>query len=805
MKLITVVIVCVVLGLLACLRSGFSLITLRAEARKVDSSFGSNGFAQHGTSSFSKHSLEFLSGGAAHGDLLIQAIRPAYPAEAIIRTPVMQATDSQQSLLSTTAQPAHASSSVNMTAVERQPRFALRALRVAGQSDEARETILRARQQRQPRVGSELHGNAGSPTALRESATVRRLLQLDGIAQWRPSYTPSMSVGIDMPLDQILVRVPKGEMAWLAFGSAGVQEMLFNWAHHVLALGFGDSMLIAAFDTTILKALIEKQLPAYNYSGALPEVHFRHAPYLFHRMGFLKAELISQVINTGRQVLVSDSDVVWRLDPTPHILKIQDAGASIAVSTDCLDVAADRDKRPRSRNPQGCGHNPGNQFGAIFNTGVIWFAADRDASAFARKWGRATLNLNDPWSDDQGVFNRLIEEDLYPVTSASHNGTVIFGPRQLRIAPLAADTFCSGHLVWVQQGGDLGSCVSVHTTFTEYGDAGKRWRLLEAGLWGLLPSSYFEHGYFLTFVPPQPPPDPAPCNADTHALADALGASRLKRGAKSFGGASGVCGEDTSHGLPAKRMGNIGATEGMKRSMRLRANVNLMGRQVHALRDAMAIARVLNRTLILPHFDCLCDRSELTEVIPSCIYPGAPQTMPMPFKCSTHFVIDTHKLQMLLDPPAFGMHPSKLGGLVTPPLHLRAHSFLKDARTHSDIKKDVVRVHVHPGGVRHTAPTSSAVVAKGQLEDSSTTKAELPMGATNEQVLKQLSPLSTSRVLLLSNAEGAYSGWVSHAEEGKLFRTLIEYYILGGSWCCTSRNKDEGRVYSANPLPLRMP
>ncbi len=54
-----------------------------------------------------------------------------------------------------------------------------------------------------------------------------------------------------------------------------------------------------------------------------------------------------------------------------------------------------------------------------------------------------------------------------------------------------------------------------------------------------------------------------------------------------------------------------------------------MGRQVHALRDAMAVARVLNRTLIVPHFDCVCDRSELTEVIPSCVYPGAPPRMGM--------------------------------------------------------------------------------------------------------------------------------------------------------------------------------
>ena len=36
-----------------------------------------------------------------------------------------------------------------------------------------------------------------------------------------------------------------------------------------------------------------------------------------------------------------------------------------------------------------------------------------------------------------------------------------------------------------------------------------------------------------------------------------------------------------------------------------------MRRQLHALRDALALAVVLNRTLVLPQFDCVCDRSEL--------------------------------------------------------------------------------------------------------------------------------------------------------------------------------------------------
>ena len=75
--------------------------------------------------------------------------------------------------------------------------------------------------------------------------------------------------------------------------------------------------------------------------------------------------------------------------------------------------------------------------------------------------------------------------------------------------------------------------------------------------------------------------------------------------------------------------------------------VDLMSMQVHALRDAMAIARVLNRTLIIPHFDCLCDRSEYPDVMPSCVYYGAPPRLKIPFRCSTHFVTDTHKLQVI--------------------------------------------------------------------------------------------------------------------------------------------------------------
>ena len=80
-----------------------------------------------------------------------------------------------------------------------------------------------------------------------------------------------------------------------------------NWAEHVIRLGHGWHMVVAAFDLPLLHQLHEHAIPCYNYSGALPATHFRHAPYLFHRMGYLKADCIRLVLQTGRHVLVSDS------------------------------------------------------------------------------------------------------------------------------------------------------------------------------------------------------------------------------------------------------------------------------------------------------------------------------------------------------------------------------------------------------------------------------------------------------------------------------------------------------------------
>ena len=55
--------------------------------------------------------------------------------------------------------------------------------------------------------------------------------------------------------------------------------------HWVVALGKSDAMVVAAYDEGLLHALRALRVPAYNYSGGLPRIHFRGTPDPFHRMG----------------------------------------------------------------------------------------------------------------------------------------------------------------------------------------------------------------------------------------------------------------------------------------------------------------------------------------------------------------------------------------------------------------------------------------------------------------------------------------------------------------------------------------
>jgi hypothetical protein len=159
-----------------------------------------------------------------------------------------------------------------------------------GQSEEARHSIARAIAQPIPASGDGRRGGYDDyKNVQKESVTLRSMLAEDGLWEWRPppeQLPPQAAPGASM--DQLLAAVPAGGVAWLTFGNAGVAEMLMNWVAHALRLGLGRALVVAAYDAELLRLLRERRIPCYNYTGGLPEHHFRGTPFLFHRMGFLK-------------------------------------------------------------------------------------------------------------------------------------------------------------------------------------------------------------------------------------------------------------------------------------------------------------------------------------------------------------------------------------------------------------------------------------------------------------------------------------------------------------------------------------
>ena len=108
------------------------------------------------------------------------------------------------------------------------------------------------------------------------------------------------------------------------------------------------------------------------------------------------------------------------------------------------------------------------------------------------------------------------------------------------------------------------------------------------------------------------------------------------------------------------------------------------------------------------------------------------------------------------------------------------------------------------------APTAAAVaaaVATATARVMVSPVLALRRGATNEDVLRLLDAPAVRDVPLvtLDGAEGAFSGWTSNHDEALLFNAIEAHFLLGGDWCCSSRERNEGRLYPVDPPKLTIP
>ncbi|CAI6002771.1 unnamed protein product [Closterium sp. NIES-65] len=377
----------------------------------------------------------------------------------------------------------------------------------------------------------------------------------------------------------------------------------------------------------------------------------------------------------------------------PHPSRSQQHNPSVMVGTDAQGWF--RNATPRATEIFG------NAYEHALNTGILFFRASPDSVALALTWHHAmrTRGRSEGWEKiwgDQHAFNMLLRYKMFPiqVVSSPTTGRPISNrvfwafSRRLKLALLPLVLFCNGHVFFEQQmPRRIGvTPYAVHSTFQFHYGAGKIGRFREAGLWALDPPECWLVG--LVQIPLMPPIPNAPPALIMHALSRFLLNSQR----------------------PALPSPAISLPRFYTRGNFLSFDVKLpvwieampTGIDKHqatieyayaVTRKALAIARLLNRFLILPHVTCYCDRwwDSLWE---PCRAPGG--DIDPPFTCP---------IDLFINPMAWGSDPTTMV--------YRPASFLSFPQVPNEIRLSKAVVGVRYGSVLGEE-ASSRVPAAGE-------------------------------------------------------------------------------------------
>ncbi|OIT28358.1 PREDICTED: arabinosyltransferase XEG113 [Nicotiana attenuata] len=350
------------------------------------------------------------------------------------------------------------------------------------------------------------------------------------------------------------------------------------------------------------------------------------------------------------------------------------------------------------------------QVGAAYNIGIFHWRATESSKKLAREWKEMILADDKIW--DQNGFNELVRRQLGPSVD-DDSGLVYAYDGNLKLGLLPASIFCSGHTYFVQamfQHLRL-EPYAVHTTFQYAGTEGKRHRLREAMVFYDLPEYYDPPGGLLTFKPSIP----------KNLLLD------------------GVHSIDTHFAL-----------------------VNYQMKQI---RTALAVASVLNRTLVMPPLWCRLDR----------LWFGHPGILDgsltrQPFVCPLDHVFEVNVMLKEMPNEEFG-----------PGISIREYTVFENPSMPQEVKKSWLDVHLCQEGSLGCQVNST----------SQTGVLKLPKH-TNEETLKTVfSKFNDVKVIQFSSMQDAFDGFTDKTREER-FRNRVKRYV--GIWCCVE-NHTPGHIY----------
>ncbi|KAJ0824601.1 putative nucleotide-diphospho-sugar transferase [Helianthus annuus] len=348
--------------------------------------------------------------------------------------------------------------------------------------------------------------------------------------------------------------------------------------------------------------------------------------------------------------------------------------------------------------------------GGAYNIGIFHWRPTDSAKRLAKEWKEMLLTDDNVW--DQNGFNDLVHKQLGPPVD-DESGLVYAYDGTLKFGLLPASIFCSGHTYFVQamyQQLRL-EPYAVHTTFQYAGTEGKRHRLREAMVFYDPPEYYDSPGGFLTFKPSIPK-------------------SLLL---------------DGEHNL--------------------QTHFALVNYQMKQIRTALAIASILNRTLVMPPVWCRLDRLWFSH--PGVIVGSMTR---QPFICPLDHVFEVHTMLKGLPVEEFG-----------PGINIREYSFFDNPLMPAQVKDSWLDVQLCQGGSENCQ--TNVTNTRGVLR--------FPKNSNEETLKKVLSPLKDVKVIQFSSMQDAFLGFADKTREEK-FRNRVKRYV--GIWCCVDGH-DPGHIY----------
>lgn len=351
------------------------------------------------------------------------------------------------------------------------------------------------------------------------------------------------------------------------------------------------------------------------------------------------------------------------------------------------------------------------QVGAAYNIGIFHWRPTDASKKLAKEWKEMLLADEKIW--DQNGFNDIVRRQLGPSVDED-SGLVYAYDGNLKLGILPASIFCSGHTYFVQamyQQLRL-EPYAVHTTFQYAGTEGKRHRIREAMAFYDPPEYYDSPGGFLTFK-------------------SSIPKSLLLEG------------EHT-----------------------LESHFSLVNYQMKQIRTALAIASLLNRTLVMPPLWCRLDRLWFPH--PGILLGSLTR---QPFICPLDHVFEVNV--MLKDWPEEEYGPQ---------INFREYSFFENPLMPRQVKESWLDVQLCQEGSQGCGVTNSTSLP-GVLK--------FPRSSTEEKFKTTFSSFKDIKVIQFSSMQEAFLGFSDKKKEEK-FRFRVKRYV--GIWCCVDGHSP-GHIY----------